>query len=167
MFFGKCLYKHCLSFHLLPLLSSPLLSSPFLSSPLLTRYYWYVNTLDANGSINDFSGFNWRIYLCLFAGWVIVYLCMFRGIQSTGKVCEFETNLIYKRSILLLIHDNHSFFQVVYITAVFPYIVLVILFFRAVTLDGAGDGIKFLFVPDVSLIFHSLPHSILIFSHYF
>ncbi|XP_019853351.1 PREDICTED: sodium-dependent neutral amino acid transporter B(0)AT2-like [Amphimedon queenslandica] len=87
-----------------------------------TRYYWYVNTLEANGSINDFSGFNWRIYLCLFAGWVIVYLCMFKGIQSTGKV--------------------------VYFTAIFPYIVLIILFFRAVTLDGAGDGIKFLFVPD-------------------
>ena len=79
-------------------------------------------------------------------------------------VCSnFETNLIYNRIILLLIHDYYSFFQVVYITAIFPYIVLVILFFRAVTLDGAGDGIKFLFVPDVSLI----SHSILIFSHYF
>ena len=76
----------------------------------------------------------------------------------------FEINLIYKRSILLLIHDNHSFFQVVYITAIFPYIVLVILFFRAVTLDGAGDGIKFLFVPDVSLIFHSLLIFLIIFS---
>ena len=67
------LYVYFLSFILLLLL-------------LLYRYYWYVNTLEANGSINDFSGFNWKIYLCLFAGWVIVYLCMFKGIQSTGKV---------------------------------------------------------------------------------
>ena len=41
-------------------------------------------------------------------------------------------------------------FQVAYVTAVFPYIVLTILFFRGVTLDGAGDGMEFLFKPDVS-----------------
>ena len=34
-------------------------------------------------------------------------------------------------------------------TAVFPYIVLTVLFFRGVTLDGAGTGIEFLFKPDV------------------
>ena len=39
--------------------------------------------------------------------------------------------------------------QVAYVTAVFPYIVLIILFFRGVTLDGAGTGVEFLFKPDV------------------
>ena len=38
--------------------------------------------------------------------------------------------------------------QIVYFTATFPYLILVCLFFRAVTLDGAGDGVKFLFLPD-------------------
>jgi len=42
------------------------------------------------------------------------------------------------------------YFQVAYVTAVFPYIVLTILFFRGVTLDGAKDGIESLFKPDVS-----------------
>ena len=41
-----------------------------------------------------------------------------------------------------------SFLQIVYFTATFPYLILVCLFFRAVTLDGAGDGLKFLFLPD-------------------
>ena len=40
--------------------------------------------------------------------------------------------------------------QIVYFTATFPYVILVCLFFRAVTLDGAGDGLRFLFLPDSS-----------------
>ena len=38
--------------------------------------------------------------------------------------------------------------QVVYVTATFPYIVLVILLIRNSLLDGAIDGIKFYIIPD-------------------
>lgn len=40
--------------------------------------------------------------------------------------------------------------QIVYFTATFPYVILLCLFFRAVTLEGAGDGLRFLFLPDSS-----------------
>jgi solute carrier family 6 amino acid/orphan transporter-like 15/16/17/18/20 len=39
--------------------------------------------------------------------------------------------------------------QVVYITALFPYFVLVIFFVRACTLKGMGDGVAHLFTPKV------------------
>ena len=42
--------------------------------------------------------------------------------------------------------------QVVYFTAVFPYIVLIILFIRGVSLEGASIGIKKFFNPDVSFL---------------
>lgn len=65
--------------------------------------------------------FNWKIAFALVIAWILVYMCMIKGIASSGKV--------------------------VYVTATFPYIVLIIFFFRGATLKGAGDGVKHLFTP--------------------
>lgn len=59
---------------------------------------------------------------------VIVYLCIRKGIKTSGKV--------------------------VYVSAPLPYILLFILLIRGITLDGAIDGIKFLLIPDLNRLLH-------------
>merc|ERR1719446_175756 len=65
----------------------------------------------------NMGSLNWELVGCLFLAWVIVGACLIKGVKSSGKV--------------------------VYFTAIFPYVVLVILFFRGITLEGAYDGIDF------------------------
>ncbi|KAJ8877946.1 hypothetical protein PR048_022409 [Dryococelus australis] len=86
-----------------------------------TQYFWYRTTLMVSEDIDSPIAFNWKIALALVIAWVLVYMCMIKGIASSGKV--------------------------VYVTATFPYIVLIIFFFRGVTLKGMSDGLLHLFTP--------------------
>ncbi|XP_062239348.1 sodium- and chloride-dependent betaine transporter-like [Platichthys flesus] len=64
--------------------------------------------------------------LCLLLAWVICYFCTWKGIKSIGKV--------------------------VYFTATVPYLLLLILFFRAVTLPGARQGLFYYLYPDIRIL---------------
>lgn len=44
------------------------------------------------------------------------------------------------------------FFQIVYFTATFPYLVIILLIIRGVTLPGSEDGIDFFIRPDWELL---------------
>ena len=80
--------------------------------------------LGESDGIENMGSPQWWLVLCLMAAWIVIFLCLIKGIKSSGRV--------------------------VYFTATFPYVVLVILLIRAVTLPGAYDGIKFYMVPDWS-----------------
>ncbi|XP_055936488.1 sodium- and chloride-dependent glycine transporter 1-like isoform X3 [Argiope bruennichi] len=86
--------------------------------------YFVHYVLGESSGIEETGGIRWSLAACLVLAWVIVFLCLSKGVQSSGKV--------------------------VYFTALFPYVVLVILFFRGVTLPGAKNGILFYVTPDWS-----------------
>ena len=50
-------------------------------------------------------------------------------------------------TILLFTQYYLHFEQVVYFTATFPYVILISILIRGVTLDGAWIGISYFFVP--------------------
>ncbi|XP_063374943.1 sodium- and chloride-dependent glycine transporter 1-like [Cydia amplana] len=86
--------------------------------------YFTNKVLGLSSGIEEIGHIRLGMAACLFAAWLIVFLCLCKGVQSSGKV--------------------------VYFTALFPYVVLVILFFRGVTLPGAWTGIQFYLTPDFS-----------------
>ena len=51
-----------------------------------SRFFWYNDALVASDSISFAESFNWKLFLCLLLAWVAVYLCVFKGIKSSGKV---------------------------------------------------------------------------------
>lgn len=92
------------------------------TSPSEEFFNHYI--LKITDSISDMGSVSWQIVLCLILAWVIVYLCLIKGVASSGKV--------------------------VYFTATFPYVVLFILMIRGATLEGSLDGVLFYLKPDVS-----------------
>jgi len=40
-----------------------------------------------SGEIDEYGVLNWKVTLCLLLAWILVYLCIFKGIRTTGKVC--------------------------------------------------------------------------------
>lgn len=68
-----------------------------------------------------------QLALYLLLTWTIIALILIRGVKSSGKAAYF--------------------------LALFPYLIMTILFFRSVTLPGAGNGILFLFKPEWSLLY--------------
>uniref|UniRef100_W5JZ02 Transporter n=1 Tax=Astyanax mexicanus TaxID=7994 RepID=W5JZ02_ASTMX len=93
------------------------------SSP--TSYFWFRKALDISDSIDQSGEFNPLITGCLLAAWTIVCLAMIKGIKSSAKV--------------------------MYFSSVFPYAVLFCFLIRGLMLDGAIEGITYMFYPKLEI----------------
>ncbi|XP_063709992.1 sodium-dependent nutrient amino acid transporter 1-like isoform X2 [Culicoides brevitarsis] len=87
------------------------------------EFYFFKEILKEKDTIHDGLGTpNWELVVCLFISWSIVAGLLIKGVKSSGKASYF--------------------------LAIFPYVVLGILFTRAVTLPGAMKGLEYFFKPD-------------------
>ncbi|XP_030837279.1 sodium- and chloride-dependent betaine transporter-like [Strongylocentrotus purpuratus] len=94
------------------------------TSPTVEFWNRKVLQIHLSEGIHDVGAVSWQLFLCLILAWFLIYLCICKGVKSSGKV--------------------------VYVTVPFPYILLTILLVRAVTLPNAVDGIIFYLKPDTS-----------------
>lgn len=89
-----------------------------------SQEYWSYRVLRLSDGFGEPGQVNWDLALCLLLAWIICYLCVCKGVKSSGKV--------------------------VYFTATAPYLLLTAILIRGVTLPGAIEGIKFYLTPDLS-----------------
>jgi len=88
------------------------------------QQYWQRRVLGLSKGLSDVGSIRWELALCLLVAWVVCYFCIWKGVKSSGKV--------------------------VYFTATFPFLMLIVFVIRGVTLDGAMDGIKFYLTPNMT-----------------
>uniref|UniRef100_A0A4X1ULR1 Transporter n=1 Tax=Sus scrofa TaxID=9823 RepID=A0A4X1ULR1_PIG len=91
------------------------------TSPVME--FWERRVLGITAGIHELGALRWELALCLLLAWVICYFCIWKGVKSTGKV--------------------------VYFTATFPYLMLLVLLIRGVMLPGAYEGIIYYVKPDL------------------
>ncbi|GFR73665.1 transporter [Elysia marginata] len=94
--------------------------------------YWTNNVLKLSSGLDHMGDLRWHLSISLVVAWIVTFLCLLKGIKTTGKV--------------------------VYFTALFPYVVLVILFFRGVTLGEVVAVVVVVVVVVVAVQQHCLNH---------
>nr|AKN21428.1 slc6a-8 [Schmidtea mediterranea] len=90
--------------------------------------YLENNVLMVNQSsgIGNLGPLKWNMALSLLLLYIIIYLCLFKGVKFLGKA--------------------------VWVTAILPYVVLAALLIRGVMLEGAVEGIKYFITPNFKML---------------
>uniref|UniRef100_H2YBR9 Transporter n=2 Tax=Ciona savignyi TaxID=51511 RepID=H2YBR9_CIOSA len=86
-----------------------------------TQDFFDQVVLKKTDGIHDMGNMQWQVFGCFALAWILCFLCICRGIKSVGKV--------------------------VYVTATFPYLILIVLLVGSATLPGAIDGVIYFIKP--------------------
>uniref|UniRef100_A0A672H1R4 Transporter n=1 Tax=Salarias fasciatus TaxID=181472 RepID=A0A672H1R4_SALFA len=84
--------------------------------------FWQRRVLSISSGIESLGKIQWDLSLCLLLAWTICYFCIWKGVRSTGKATYF--------------------------TATFPFVMLIVLFLRGMTLPGAFHGLQYYLYPN-------------------
>lgn len=88
--------------------------------------YFYTNILQLSSGINIIGGINIPILLCLIGVWLMIYFSVYKGVHSVSNVVK--------------------------ITMPLPIIIIFILLFRALSLEGASTGLIYYLKPTFSAL---------------
>uniref|UniRef100_A0A8C2JVR9 Solute carrier family 6 member 4a n=1 Tax=Cyprinus carpio TaxID=7962 RepID=A0A8C2JVR9_CYPCA len=91
-------------------------------SPAEEFYIRQVLQVHLSPGLHQLGWVSWQLALCLLFIFTVVYFSIWKGVKTSGKV--------------------------VWVTATFPYLVLLILLIRGATLPGAWRGVVFYLKPD-------------------
>ncbi|XP_065312494.1 sodium- and chloride-dependent glycine transporter 1-like isoform X2 [Gordionus sp. m RMFG-2023] len=86
--------------------------------------FWSHRVLQISDGLHNMGDINVKLMGCFFLAWILTFLCLVKGIKTTGKI--------------------------VYFTATFPYLILTVLLIRSMFLPGALKGVLFFLKPDWS-----------------
>ncbi|OWF48157.1 Sodium- and chloride-dependent betaine transporter [Mizuhopecten yessoensis] len=92
--------------------------------PTAATEFWRYKILNASPGIEDWGTPQWHLILALFFSYASSFLCIIKGVKSVGKV--------------------------VYVTALGPFVLLVVILIRSLFLEGSTDGIIMYLKPDLS-----------------
>ncbi|XP_006160285.1 orphan sodium- and chloride-dependent neurotransmitter transporter NTT5-like [Tupaia chinensis] len=92
-----------------------------------TTYFWYRRVLKAAGDIEDGGLPVWHLSLCLSVSWLLTCLSMMKGPRFTGKM--------------------------LYVSVLFPYLILSGLLVWSLLLEGATFGIKTLLAAKMTALY--------------
>lgn len=82
--------------------------------------------LEISPGIEDLGGLKWDLVACLAFSWLVVLVCIAKGVKTSGKV--------------------------VYFAATFPYVILLTLMVIGLMQPGAWSGVKYFLLPDFAKI---------------
>ncbi|XP_041373553.1 sodium-dependent proline transporter-like [Gigantopelta aegis] len=83
--------------------------------------YFHDKVLEMSDGLHEIGGIKMELAFYLLLAWIIVCICLARGIRTSGKAAYF--------------------------TAFFPYVVMSILLIRGLMLEGSGEGLKYFVTP--------------------
>ncbi len=86
------------------------------------KTFFYTNVLNLSEGILDFGSIRIWLLVGLVVCWIWIILSIWKGAKTVSKV--------------------------VYVTVLLPWLILLILVIGGLTLDGAGEGIKYYLTPD-------------------